>query len=116
MPSARKLLFWALLSTAFAGGIVIRDMSVTGALLAYQYQIVDWADARVGVVEPADERLPHTAEVLGVAGQTVAALASAEAAALVWTGFALAWRWWQAWQARSGRRTEIDSAPELGHL
>ena len=37
-------------------------------------------------------RFAHTGEAGGVIGQTVAALASAGAAVLVWTGFALAWR------------------------
>lgn len=34
----------------------------------------------------------HTGEALGIAGQSVAALASAGAALLVWTGLSLAWR------------------------
>lgn len=37
-------------------------------------------------------RFLHTGEALGVMGQTVAAVASAGAVLLVWTGFALAWR------------------------
>jgi uncharacterized iron-regulated membrane protein len=34
----------------------------------------------------------HTGEALGIAGQTLAALAAAGACLLVWTGFALSWR------------------------
>lgn len=45
-------------------------------------------------------RFAHTGEVYGVAGQTVAGLASAGAAVLVWTGIALAWRRWSNWRAR----------------
>jgi uncharacterized iron-regulated membrane protein len=37
-------------------------------------------------------RFLHTGEVLGLWGQIVAALASAAALLLVWTGWALAWR------------------------
>lgn len=37
-------------------------------------------------------RFAHTGEVYGIPGQTVAALASAAGALLVWTGFAMAWR------------------------
>jgi uncharacterized iron-regulated membrane protein len=37
-------------------------------------------------------RFTHTGEAGGLAGQTLAGLASAGAAVLVWTGFALAWR------------------------
>lgn len=46
-------------------------------------------------------RFAHTGEAAGVIGQTVAALASAGAALLVWTGLALAWRRWRAWSAKS---------------
>ena len=45
-------------------------------------------------------RFAHTGEVLGVAGQTVAGLASAGGALLVWTGLALAWRRCRAWARR----------------
>lgn len=37
-------------------------------------------------------RFAHTGEVYGFVGQTIAGLASAGAAVLVWTGLALAWR------------------------
>ncbi len=37
-------------------------------------------------------RFAHTGEVYGIVGQTVAGVATAGAAVLVWTGFALAWR------------------------
>ena len=37
-------------------------------------------------------RFAHTGEVYGIPGQTVAAIASAAGALLVWTGFAMAWR------------------------
>lgn len=42
----------------------------------------------------------HTGEGFGLVGQTIAALASAAGALLVWTGFALAWRRWRAWMKR----------------
>lgn len=37
-------------------------------------------------------RFAHTGEVYGIPGQTVAAVASAAGALLVWTGFSMAWR------------------------
>jgi uncharacterized iron-regulated membrane protein len=54
-------------------------------------------------------RFLHTGEVLGIAGQTVAGIASAGAAVLVWTGLALAWRRFARWSAarRSGERHEM---------
>lgn len=45
-------------------------------------------------------RFAHTGEVAGLAGQSVAGLASLGGAFLVWTGLSLAWRRFRAWQAR----------------
>jgi uncharacterized iron-regulated membrane protein len=45
-------------------------------------------------------RFAHTGEVAGLIGQTVAGLASAGAVVLVWTGLALAFRRFRAWQRR----------------
>ncbi len=45
-------------------------------------------------------RFAHTGEVLGVAGQTLAGLVSLGGALLVYTGLALSWRRWRAWQKR----------------
>ena len=45
-------------------------------------------------------RFAHTGEVLGVFGQTIAGLASAGGALLVYTGLSLAWRRGRAWAAR----------------
>jgi uncharacterized iron-regulated membrane protein len=42
-------------------------------------------------------RFAHTGEVAGIAGQTIAGLASAGAVFLVWTGLALALRRFRAW-------------------
>jgi uncharacterized iron-regulated membrane protein len=46
-------------------------------------------------------RFAHTGEVAGVAGQTVAGLASAAACVLAVTGFALTWRRFTMWRRRS---------------
>lgn len=58
-------------------------------------------------------RFAHTGEVAGLVGQTVAALASAAGALLVWTGLALAWRRFRAWSARRRVRSD-DTATQLG--
>lgn len=55
-------------------------------------------------------RFAHTGEVAGPVGQTVAALASAAGALLVWTGLALAWRRFRNWWARRADRAS-DAAP-----
>jgi uncharacterized iron-regulated membrane protein len=51
-------------------------------------------------------RFAHTGEVAGVAGQAIAAMVSAGAAVLVWTGLALCWRRFRAW-LKSRRATSI---------
>lgn len=51
-------------------------------------------------------RFAHTGEAFGLVGQTIAGLASAGGAVLVWTGMALAFRRLWAWrQARSAARS-----------
>ena len=60
----------------------------TGAVSAWQ-----WFDDRTsGQQARFVIRFLHTGEVLGIAGQTIAGLASLAACFLVWTGLALAWR------------------------
>jgi uncharacterized iron-regulated membrane protein len=57
----RKLLFWCHLACGVFAGVVIFIMSVTGALLAYEKQLVLWADTRTYAVTrpPVDSpRLP----------------------------------------------------------
>jgi uncharacterized iron-regulated membrane protein len=50
-------------------------------------------------------RFIHTGEAGGIIGQTIAALASAGAVVLVWTGIALAWRrLWRRLRSRQERR------------
>ena len=57
-------------------------------------------------------RFAHTGEFYGVTGQTVAGLASAGGAMLVYTGFALAVRRWWAWLARRRRSGEGVERPQ----
>ncbi len=57
-------------------------------------------------------RFVHTGEYYGLPGQTTAGIVSAGTVVLVWTGFALAWRRFQAWLRRraSARRAPLESA------
>jgi uncharacterized iron-regulated membrane protein len=57
-------------------------------------------------------RFAHTGEVLGIPGQTIAGLASAGGAVLVWTGIALAWRRWRAWMKRRATSEPAESVSE----
>jgi uncharacterized iron-regulated membrane protein len=58
--TVRKLIFWPHLIAGSIAGIVIFLMSVTGILLAYQRQIVSWADrgSRVPQADQAAKPLP----------------------------------------------------------
>lgn len=54
----------------------------------------------------------HTGEAGGIAGQTIAGIASFGGAVLVWTGFALALRRFRAWRSRKtsgGRESLVNS-------
>jgi uncharacterized iron-regulated membrane protein len=55
-------------------------------------------------------RFAHTGEVLGLAGQTIAGIASAAACVLVYSGFALALRRFRAWRARTRSRVDLQQA------
>jgi uncharacterized iron-regulated membrane protein len=48
-------------------------------------------------------RFAHTGEVLGLAGQTIAGLASLSAVFMVWTGLSLSLRRFAGWRRRQGR-------------
>jgi uncharacterized iron-regulated membrane protein len=60
----------------------------TGAVLRKE----SFSDYNLGRQVRSWTRFLHTGEALGLPGKTIAALASAGAVLLVWTGFALAWR------------------------
>ncbi len=55
----RKCLFWCHLAAGVSAGIVIFIMSVTGALLAYERQIIAWADTRQYKVAPPSAGAPR---------------------------------------------------------
>lgn len=53
-------------------------------------------------------RFVHTGEYYGLAGQTIAGIASAGGALLVYTGLALSWRRFFAWRARRRRQDDAE--------
>lgn len=57
-------------------------------------------------------RFAHTGEVAGIIGQTIAGIASAGGAVLVWTGIALAWRRFRAWLKRRSCAT-VRTVPQM---
>ena len=68
----------------------------TGAVVTYE----GFDNQSLGRRLRSISRFAHTGEVLGIPGQTIAGLATAGGAVLVWTGMALAWRRWRAWIKR----------------
>ena len=54
-------------------------------------------------------RFAHTGEVVGIIGQTIAGVVSAGASVLVYTGLALSWRRFRAWQARRCLQESIET-------
>jgi uncharacterized iron-regulated membrane protein len=52
MKTFRKILFWCHLTAGVAAGLVILMMSATGVLLAYEKQMIEWADARTYSIAP----------------------------------------------------------------
>jgi uncharacterized iron-regulated membrane protein len=76
----------------------------TGAIIKTE----SFADFNTGRKVRSWLRFIHTGEALGVAGQTVAGIASAGGAFLVWTGVSLAWRRFRSWQDRK-RQAQIAS-------
>src|SRR5277367_1049336 len=67
----RKILFWIHLSVGCAAGAVVFIMSVTGALLAYERQIISWLDrdARSAPATAESHRLPIEVLVAKAAAQ-----------------------------------------------
>ncbi len=55
-------------------------------------------------------RFTHTGEVGGVIGQTIAGIVSLGAVVLVWTGLALSWRRFRAWQGKRAKATVTTEA------
>ena len=56
----RPVIFWAHLMTGIAAGLVVLVMSVTGVILAYEHQLLDWVAGRYAAEPPSPgaERLP----------------------------------------------------------
>src|SRR5262245_48466880 len=60
LSSLRTVLFWSHLAAGVIAGVVIFIMSVTGVLLTYERQLVDWSDRGFRSQPPAGaaSRLP----------------------------------------------------------
>ena len=69
MRRLHKIIFWCHLPVGVIAGIIILIMSVTGVLLAYEKQIIAWADSRncrEVLPSPDSARLPVETMIAGV--------------------------------------------------
>jgi uncharacterized iron-regulated membrane protein len=87
----RPLLFWPHLAAGIGAGAIVLIMSVTGVLLAYEKQMIAWADERTPIEAAGRERLSPEALLSRVTEQTDSAptsliLASAERPVLASAG------------------------------
>jgi uncharacterized iron-regulated membrane protein len=79
----------------------------TGDVVRYEA----FSDQSLGRRLRSISRFAHTGEVLGIVGQTVAGIASAGGAVLVWTGLSLAFRRLRAWLTRRVARPMPHTQP-----
>ena len=54
----RRVLFWAHLTAGVCAGVVILTMSITGVLLTYEKQLIEWSDRAYRTSSRGVERLP----------------------------------------------------------
>ena len=66
----RKILFWTHLIVGVAAAVVVFIMSVTGTLLMYERQMIEWADRDVRFTEPKGAPLQPDALLRAIATQT----------------------------------------------
>ncbi len=78
----------------------------TGSVVKYE----TFSDQEPGRQARTWMRFVHTGEYYGLLGQTVAGIASAGGALLVWTGLALAYRRFRAWLERTRRASTSAEA------
>lgn len=64
MQAFRQILFWLHLAAGLIAGVVIFIMCVTGALLAFERQTIEWAERDVRYVASSSEQRVSPAEVL----------------------------------------------------
>jgi uncharacterized iron-regulated membrane protein len=64
MKTFRSVLFWMHLAAGAVAGVVILIMSVTGAALTYEKQMLEWADSRSWTAPSSADALPLSPETL----------------------------------------------------
>ncbi|MBB4022492.1 MULTISPECIES: PepSY-associated TM helix domain-containing protein [Actibacterium] len=68
--SIRRVFFWAHLVAGVAAGLVIVFLSVTGALLTYERQIIAWAE-KGSLALPAEAGAPLSADALATVAEQI---------------------------------------------
>ena len=59
MRTFRNILFWIHLVAGIATGLVIAIMSFTGVVIAFEKQLIEWAERDVRTVQPPSPDAPR---------------------------------------------------------
>lgn len=105
----RKIIFWLHLTAGVVAGTVIFIMSVTGALLAFEKNIVEFAEREMRVVEPVENARKLSAREILDKVREVKPEAKLSAISLQNTPNA-------AWQISLGRDGQIFVNPYTGEI
>jgi uncharacterized iron-regulated membrane protein len=66
----RKTLFWGHLVMGVAAAVVVAIMAITGTLLTYERQMIEWADAKLRFVDAAEAPMAPEALVEAIRSQS----------------------------------------------
>lgn len=67
----RRLLFWLHLATGLTVGLVVAFLSITGAIMTFQPQIIDWAERGSRITSPSEQRCVAPSTLLKNAADSV---------------------------------------------
>lgn len=107
MKSFRKIIFWTHLITGLIAGVVILIMSVTGALLSFEKNIIEFAERDMRYVAASENtaKLPPS----GILAKVIEAKPNAKPASITLPNEPNA-----AWQVALGRDGQVFVNPYTG--
>lgn len=108
MKSFRKLLFWLHLISGAIAGVIIFIMCVTGALLSFERNIIEWSESEARYVAASGEQKLPPSEILA---RVTAAKPNAKPSALAIPNEPNA-----AWQVSIGREGILFADPYTGAI
>lgn len=108
MKSFRKVLFWLHLASGIVAGVIIFIMCVTGALLSFERNIIEWSEGDVRYVAASSEQRLEPSAILA---KVVEARPDAKPSALAIPNEPNA-----AWQVSLGREGILFADPYTGAI